>query len=305
MDDSRFDALVKSLSAASRRRVVGVAGSAVLGALFAQAGLDEALAKKKKKKGKKKKKKGCQGQLCGDTCISTRACCTSSQQGTWIAEGATVGQCGLCLGGNVTKDPVDCNLIDPDGCTICSDSFACVPAPDGTLCEGCGTCSDGFCEDADESRQCGNSCCSGATPFCVNEETGQCCPEKRACPGECCAADSGNGSQDGEICTRDGCCLEVKAANNCRADDPSPICTEKICCDQVWTQEGTGLACTAPADSPPGTRDYCCGPGRKCCFTGCCPNDFSCCGDEGGRLCCPAGQGCGGEGCIAAVPDHV
>jgi hypothetical protein len=299
LDDSRFDALTKGLAASSRRSLVGAAGGTVLAALFGRGRADEALAKNKRKK----KKKTCKGQRCGSQCIPARACCTSARQGTWIAEGTESGQCGICNGGKVIKDPVACILIDPDGCTDCNgDSFECVPAPDGTLCVGCGTCEGGLCGEPDEARQCGDSCCSGPTPFCVDPDAGRCCAAERACGSECCKPDSGFGLEDGEICTRDGCCLEVKAANNCLADDPSPNCTEKICCAHVWTQEGRGLACPGVE---PGSRDYCCGPGKSCCFSGCCPSGFRCCGDEGGRLCCPTGQECGGESCVAPEPDYV
>jgi hypothetical protein len=302
MDGSSFDALVKGLGATSRRRsLVGTAGAAVLAALFGLDGADEALAKRKKKG--KGKKKACKGQRCGDKCISPRACCTDSKSGRWIAEGGESGQCGICIGGNLIKDPVACLLIDETGCTDCDgNSFQCVPAPDDTPCGECGSCDGGLCEDPDPVRACGSVCCSGATPVCVDESAEQCCARNRACGTECCQADSGFGLEDGEICTRDGCCLEVKAANNCRAEDTSGNCAEKICCAHVWTQEGRGEACSA-VDA--GSRDYCCGPGKSCCFSGCCPSGYRCCGDEGGRLCCPTGQGCGGEGCTAPVPDHV
>jgi hypothetical protein len=306
MDGSRFDALVKSLGVASRRGLVAGTGAVALSAVFGRGGPKTALAMKKKGKGKgKKKKKGCRGQRCGAACIPAKACCTSAQQGTWIAEGATVGQCGLCLGGRVTKDPVDCLLIDPDGCTVCDDSFACVPAPDGTLCEGCGRCNGGLCENPDEAKQCGdNTCCPETKPVCVDQTTGLCCEERRACGSKCCKDDSGFGLQDGETCTREGCCPEVKAASNCRADHPfGTPCTEKICCDQVWPGEGRGRACLPGAGVSPDTRGYCCGPTKSCCFTGCCPDGSSCCGDR--KNCCPDGVACGSEACFDPVPDHV
>jgi hypothetical protein len=297
MDDSRFDELTKGLGASSRRGLLAAAGTAALAALFGREAVDEALAKKKKKK-----KKPCKGQRCGDKCIPSRACCTSARRGTWIPEGEESGQCGICIGGKITKDEVECILIDPEGCTVCNDSFECVPAPNGTLCEGCGTCNDGFCEDPDETRQCGDSCCSGPNPFCVDPDAGLCCEEDRACDSECCQADSGFGN-DGEVCTRDGCCLQVKAASNCRADhDDQEPCTEKICCAHVWTQEGRGLTCNPGAEVPPETRAYCCGPGKSCCFTGCCPDGSSCCGNG---TCCPTGAACGSAACFAPVPDHV
>lgn len=298
MDNARFDALTKRLSGPTRRRLVAAAGGAVLAVLLGRDAADEALAKRKKKK-----KKACKGQRCGEKCIPARACCTSARQGRWVSEGAKVGQCGLCLRGTVTKDEVDCLLIDASGCTVCNDSFECVPAVDGTRCEDCGTCKDGFCEDPDETRQCGNSCCSGTSPVCADPATGQCCPEKRACPGECCKADSGFGLQDGEICTRDGCCLEIKAASNCRADNESGACTEKICCAHLWNGDERAKACTPGAGVPPDTRGYCCGPDKTCCFTGCCPDGSRCCGDR--MNCCPDGEGCGSEACFDPVPDHV
>jgi hypothetical protein len=251
---------------------------------------------------KKRKKKKCKGQTkrCGTKCIPSRACCTTPKRSQWLPEGGESGQCGICVNGKVTKDPVACLLVDPDGCADCDgDAFACVPSPDGTRCVGCGTCDGGLCGEPDEARQCGDACCSGATPVCVDPDAGQCCAEERACDGVCCRPDSGFG-EDGEVCTRDGCCLQVKTASNCRADDPN--CEERICCADVWTQAGRGLTCNPGAGVPPETRAYCCGPGKACCFTGCCPSGSRCCGN---RTCCPDWESCGSEACFSPTPDHV
>jgi hypothetical protein len=286
MDTGRFDALTRVLATAGTRRraVAGLAAAAAAVVLG-----DGAVSAAKCSRGKKR---------CGKKCISRKACCVKGKQ---IPEGGEYRQCGICIGGNVVKDPVACVLIDPDGCTDCQGgSFACVPAPDGTLCKGCGACDGGLCGDPDETRACGDACCSALRPVCVDAAHSQCCAADKACGTACCKADSGLGLQDGEVCTRDGCCLQVKAASNCRADQPN--CGEKICCAAVWTQEGRGLTCLPGAGTPPGTRGYCCGPGKSCCFTGCCPSGTTCCGDG---MCCPSGDGCGSGSCFAPTPDHV
>jgi hypothetical protein len=270
-----------------------------LAAVAGWLGISGLAAKKKKRRKKKKKCKGGK-KKCGKTCIPSRACCTAPLLRQWLPEGGEQGQCGICIGGSVVKDPVACVLIDPDGCTDCDgSSFTCVPAPDGARCGTCGTCSGGLC-DPDETAACGDVCCSEPTPICVDPSQEQCCTAERACDGVCCEADSGLGQEDGEVCTRDGCCPQIKAASNCRADAPN--CGEKICCAAVWTQTGRGLACHPGAGVPPETRAYCCGPGKACCFTGCCPSDSSCCGDGN---CCPDGDPCGSASCFAPTPDHV
>lgn len=286
MDNDRFDALTRSLATAgSRRQTLRGLAAAAAALLLGGGGAVAACPRGKKR--------------CGEKCIPDSGCCTQPKRSRWIRHGEEYRQCGICLRGKLVKDPVDCLVIDPEGCTNCeSGTFRCVPASDGARCGDCGTCEGGLCEP-DETRTCGDICCPNATPVCIDPSAEQCCTQAKACGTDCCKTDSGFG-EDGEVCTRDGCCLQEKAASNCRADDPN--CDEKICCAAVWTQEGRGLACNPGADVPPETRAYCCAPGNTCCFTGCCPDGSRCCGKG---TCCPDGDSCGSASCFAPIPDHV
>ena len=91
MDTGRFDALTRVLATAGTRRraVAGLAAAAAAVVLG-----DGAVSAAKCSRGKKR---------CGKKCISRKACCVKGKQ---IPEGGEYRQCGICIGGNVVKDPV-------------------------------------------------------------------------------------------------------------------------------------------------------------------------------------------------------
>ncbi len=145
MDETRFDALTKSLTTAGTRRGVLAAG---VGGLASLLGLAETAAGKKKRKGTKKKKKkkknddppcwvggyGTGDEPCGDTC------CNAALGHTCCHGGSRCCECcgGLCCdhGWRCSCNGTQCI---PPGYTCCLWQGNYYGCPEGNVC-GDSTC---------------------------------------------------------------------------------------------------------------------------------------------------------------------
>jgi hypothetical protein len=159
MDDRRFDALTRVLTAGdSRRRVLGLLATLpLLGGLLAFLAPEETAAKERRRRRKQrhkrrkkpgKRKHGCKPQGKGKVCA---------------------GRCGPVKSRQTCGKTMDCGP-----CTGCS---ATAPCASGQVCCG-GSCFDGICCEAAECAPTGDDCvsnqcqcgnggvCSGGAPVC-------------------------------------------------------------------------------------------------------------------------------------------
>lgn len=186
MDANRFDDLLRTFSAGSRRGLArALFGIALAGPLGIRVDMEEAAAKKKKKK---------KTTLCLDGQTIQAA---KKQKKKLLQSGATPGACPAS-----PPPPPGCT---PD-CTrkICGDDgcgSTCGP------CSLCQECRDGRCEPKATDSACGGGCkeCQGGQ--CVNKPNGTQCPE----------ADSGR--------CRDGVCNPIPQCGSFLIDCiPGPVC---------------------------------------------------------------------------------
>jgi hypothetical protein len=154
MDATRFDRLVRSLTApAPRRRALAVL-LAGLGAAFLPGPAADA---RKRRKRKKRCRPKCAGKVCGPN-----GCRGTCGPGCALDAFCRNGQCVACLSSTDCPD-------DPTACTtfVCSAAGACIvtPVANGTGCGGDNRCRDGACVEP--------PVCAGRNDFC--EVNGQCC----------------------------------------------------------------------------------------------------------------------------------
>ena len=188
MDDSRFDALARTVThARSRRAVLGtlLAGTLGLG------GLADATAKKRCPPCKKRKHGRCKAnkQLNGTACLSGSGAC----------------QDGRCRQVSSEEQPSTCPTGECSRSKPCGADCACLDIGGGTRrCLAVGTCSGvGSCERG--------TCGSGCT--CVNPggaKTG--CVSVQGCPTGPCTSDT--------ACGPDCICVGVGAAARCASIVP-------------------------------------------------------------------------------------
>jgi hypothetical protein len=277
MDDSTFDQLTRSFALPSRRAVFSALSAALLPALFAQVGEEDALAKAKggrrrqdaaavqasgkgKKKKKKKKKKGKGG-------------------GKRDNDGANVTlQCALtCLGccvGGVCHDGTDNALCGNEG----------------EPCQDCTT----------EGKRCHLQTCTG----CIKEECalrGGCCILDEECaPG----ITDGACGKDGEICDicseRGLVCDEER--QQCCTHYGEPCLFHGDCCSGCCSQDFCAIAseCCSDLHEPCTDHGDCCGT-MVCCHGVCwpeverIPDGEPCVGGGGCCKCCRSDNTCGDD----------
>jgi hypothetical protein len=300
VDDSRFDALTKSLSAERSRR--GVLG-ALAGAALASFGF-----------GKAASAHACRS--IGNSCAANGDCCS----GNCVSEGRTRKIChcsspGDCPAGDQCHAPTcvggacglqvrinaDCN--DGDACTtgdVCQENGTCAGAPvvctAPNECYTPGTCQNGTCSAPSFHGE-QASCAGGAgvchlTDCCIpnsNETTcaGKCGSQTNNCGqavecAPCCAPNGG-------VCLSNGaCCSGLCITETCR----SPVgaaCADDIECA---SQHCCGGVCRDLA----GDYANCGACGHSCRFGEIC--------SAGGCLCgagsaCPADQACVSGACTS------
>jgi hypothetical protein len=186
MDDHRFDALTRLLTAAgSRRSLIGMLAGATFG--VAPGGMDITSARKRKRKKKRKKNQNqlpaqvctpaCAGRTCGDDgcggscgncgdgflCLDGTCQCPAGQE---ACGGACLSTCppGPFSFSMTIRNPVTC------GC--------CLPT-DALFCESPADCCSGICQDAGSFTQCqplrpGDPCTFGAQCASGRCEDGVC-----------------------------------------------------------------------------------------------------------------------------------
>jgi hypothetical protein len=283
MDDGRFDAMVRELSAgAPRRRVLAGLLASIPIALVGH----DATAKRKRKN-KKKSKKGnsfcgkCAGKPCGAPGCP-EGCLTCSGSGP---RSCFQGEC-LCYGGGI----VDRSRCGPD----------CEPCPTGRSCE--------FDVCICPGEECNGACCPPGQ-FC---DRGQCaCFAGETCGDACC---TGN-----DVCDGQGQCVcqPACAGKACGADGCGDVCGT---CDQGDTCTPQGQCCTPDCEGKsPCASDSCGGTCGTCqngaCFSGQCLCPFpvvrtpACnpgfCPTCSPGVCCPTNQTClnGACGACPEAPD--
>lgn len=213
MDPQHFDAMARTLCAAStRRRLSLILGGLTAGGSLSLGAIEQAAGKQKKNKKKKKKRqkdtcpKGCGAGICCD--------------GACVMETIDRNNCGAC--GNVCGAAQYCLN---GKCAPCEQPRAVCPIAGVEFCvdvktdrENCGACSvscprdprnpqrDEVCQDGKcvcTGVTCSNGrCCPAGYTVCVNGGDG-CCPTNyHSCGnGECCP----NGYTCGGTCGQ-GCC---------------------------------------------------------------------------------------------------
>jgi len=198
MDAYRFDAVVRSLGAVSRRAALwGFFGVAVSGLTASRA--DFAIARRRKKKNKKQCKGG--KKKCGKTCIPKTECC---------------GGCGeqLCCNGTCAECCSDADCLLGSG-LICQQGTCACPAGE-EICEA--VCVD-LANDGGHCGSCTNACPTNA---CFN---GACsCGNVDDCPDGCiCGARKGGGAA----------CASNVSTQPCDEDADCPLggyCTSEELC---------------------------------------------------------------------------
>ncbi len=176
MDDARFDALARSLPAASsRRRVLAGAAGALLAALVPAAAEWDAAARKRRKKRRKKRR-------CRPTCAAVAPC----------GPDGCGGSCGPCTGGTCTAG----TCTRPAGAEVCR-SRCLAPCPGTNQARNpasCGCCerAGSFCDTEGDDPECCSRICEdvGAVggPVCGARVLGAACGFDAQCRHDTCAA---------------------------------------------------------------------------------------------------------------------
>ena len=206
MESSRFDDLVRRLSAAPTRRdaLRGVAAAA-LASLPGRSAADVAEAGRRRKR----KRNRCTEELrCGsDCCGRGRFCCFPDSDlccadGTWCCPLATGYAC--CAAGESCSHP-----WGDDVTNVCcpserqwhtaTDEIRCCPP--GTIALDGITTDDAPCCPVE--KMCGTTCCGDLAPVCIDPARERCCTESGACGNECCVG--GATCCGGECCFTDRC----------------------------------------------------------------------------------------------------
>jgi hypothetical protein len=276
VDDHRFDALAKSLSAAPSRR-------GLLAGLLTALGLAGAADAKPEEQGKAGGRKGgkAHGRNRGNGHGNGRnrkgkRC--NPKPDSEVCAGKCGDQKDNC-GRRVRCPDCTCATGCP-GCTVCNPrTGACDPdgGQDGDCCAGptrdgvcaagaCGECAAGtpFCAAGACVECAGDGDCGGALPFCVGGACVACRQGEADCPGGCCGADGACVAAradcgGGKVCTVTGACA-------------TPCTTVSQPCPGGGTCESAAGGQRVCVGEPRGCSDnFCadCGAGRVCFASGC------------------------------------
>jgi hypothetical protein len=231
METSRFDALLRQVvQADSRRHMLGLLGSSVLGGVLATSLGEEAGARKHKKHKKKGKCKNCGAcQVCqkgtcktapdGTACGAGGRMCQNGGCGCPAGQRDCGGSCAACCPGDECCDDADC--ADGDICTTdrCQNG-TCVHAPD--VGADCGAVSHAPNSTCQANGTCAISCTNDTVCQMVNS----------ACICQPDATGSGNhcrvivGSCEGrQPCTSTAGCPRGQLCQS------PPSCNQNVCVD--------------------------------------------------------------------------
>jgi hypothetical protein len=177
MDATRFDDLLRTVSAASRRRVLAGLASGLLAILPLSLG-DDAAAKKKRKK---KKKKPTEAQV--TLCVNGKSLTVPESVAlSLIAQGATYGACPLPPPPPPSPPPPP----PPPFCTASKN--VCVVGPNAAQCQASGTAC--YCRLRADAGHVGEPFCGQQGGFSA-DSCGPCAAAGRVCTlagGTCSAA---------------------------------------------------------------------------------------------------------------------
>lgn len=201
MDADRFDVVVRSFAAVSRRATLGrMAGG--LAALIGLLGAEDVAAGKKRRK-KNKKCKGGQ-KKCGKRCIPKANCCTD----------ANCGECEHCQSGTCIPGCQSGQICQNGACTCPTGQRDCQGTciPDGDCCANvdCASgaaCVDGACLCLNGFRPCQELCIPDED--CCNDDD---CPDVAACQEGVCVC-----PVDGQVACAESCVNLSTNGGNCGA----------------------------------------------------------------------------------------
>jgi hypothetical protein len=271
MDGSRFDALTRVLTAASRRSLLGAVGTTALSALLGLGPIHEAHAKCKKK--------------CGPCRRCKKGKCKKKKP-----DGTPCGPCSRCEGGRCQA------LCSSEHCRndVCQTQPSCSPP-----CTGCSVCEKGSCRELCPSDECVDD---DGEAFCLLDCTPACnlCQTCNRLTGEC------ESNCESQFCTEDGCrvpcgppCGECAVCDfgECVEQCTSEECDAGVCQIPCSPDCGTNRACFAgecfPVCNPPCDANEGCVAGNQCIpLAGDCPGNADFC-TTGVNVTCQTGSGGG------------